>query len=284
MAAGPDSPARGPARAHPRDQAKARLSRTCGHVEQVHRSPAARTRIRKAASVWRTPRQRAKACACYRHAGAGAHLPQPVKQPKRHQSGGDDRGAQSLRFHRNPAGQAQVRRTGASLRSGEDHRVRVRRRSVERLLLPAGDKDRRNHRRGSARPLVLAFLRHAGARTRGPFSASPTRSWPACPGTSRTRPSPTRSTSRSWSRQRELCFASRFALRSSDCDPKAFGSREDLRRMIRGRSQAVGPADPEIACNHTEGQTPLPAKPRRCSSSLSPGAMSRGRAQRQYWP
>ena len=45
----------------------------------------------------------------------------------------------------------------------EDHRVRVRRRLVERVFLPAAYEDRRDHRRGPARPVVLTFLRHARA-------------------------------------------------------------------------------------------------------------------------
>ena len=60
----------------------------------------------KSRSVWTNPRQRAKAYAGDKYAPARAYLPKPVKQPKRHQSRGDDRGAQSPRLCRDPAGQA----------------------------------------------------------------------------------------------------------------------------------------------------------------------------------
>ena len=93
---------------HPRDPAKASLSRTCDHVEQVHGSEQPERTSSRPRSVRAYPGQRAKACAGDEHAAACAHLPQPVEQPKRHQSGGDDRGAQGPRFRRDPAGQAGV--------------------------------------------------------------------------------------------------------------------------------------------------------------------------------
>ncbi len=107
---------------------------------------------------------------------------------------------QGARFCCDPAGQAQVRRTGAALRSGEDHRMRVRRRACRTPTSARRIKDRRDHRRGSARSMVLAFLRNAGTRT---YRAVPA---PVRRGTGQharhTKDSPflTRSTSRSWSR------------------------------------------------------------------------------------
>ena len=183
LAAGSDRPARGPAGPHPRDQAEAGLSRTCDHLEQVHRPQQPERASPKPRSVRAHSRQCAKACARDEHAAARAHLPQPVKQPKPHQSGGDDRGAQSPRFRRDPAGQAQVRRTGASVRSGGDHRLRVRRRAVERVFLPAAiQRSSRSSPRASTTRGPRISAPCSGLNTSSCSSASPTRSWPACLG------------------------------------------------------------------------------------------------------
>ena len=74
---------------------EAGLSRTCDHLAiGLDAASTARTRIpqnREAfARILANVRKHAPAI---EHAAARAHLPQPVKQPKHHQSGGDDRGA-----------------------------------------------------------------------------------------------------------------------------------------------------------------------------------------------
>ena len=74
-------------------------------------------------------------------------------------------------LHGGSAREAELRRAGADLRPSRDHRLRIRGGDGERDVLPAGNENYRDHRRGAARPVVVASGGDARTRARRPVPA-----------------------------------------------------------------------------------------------------------------
>ena len=184
MAAGADRPARRPAGPDPRDQAAAGLSRTCDHQQQVHRPQQPERASAEPRSVRAHPR---RTCESTRRRSSTPPRVLICRSPSNSRNI-TNRAAMIEALK--PLGFAAIQPD--KLKFDEQALLFARPRSSSASSAPrlsnayfcrAGDEDRRDHRRGSARPMVLAFLRHARARTRRPVPAPVRRGrWRACPG------------------------------------------------------------------------------------------------------